>query len=310
MLTPIQNPIIDAWKIRLDGSPSETQKFITTFLDSPEGDVFTKNAAGGPGVFVFNSHRPLEGLQAFGFEGADKLKELYIKAAESKATTDTEFEDGDLLFLQARENSPHTGGSSPFGLLRLAIQRAAIKQGLIIPDQSHHFLWVTDFPLFTPNSGGNEPGQEGTSGFSATHHPFTAPKTAEDVDMMLTDPMKVIAEHYDIVLNGVELGGGSRRIHNAEMQKYILEKILRVDPERMESFSHLFNALRAGCPPHAGLAIGFDRLVAMMQGRDSVRDVIAFPKDKNGRDLMVKSPNKITDRQLEQYYLQERPDKA
>jgi len=308
MLTSIQNPIIDAWKVRFDGSPLETQKFITTFLDSPEGEVFTKHVAGGPGVFIFNSQRPLEGLQAFGFEGAETLKELYRKEADLESTAETEFEDGDLLLLQARENLPFTGGSTPFGLLRLAIQKAAIKQGLLRPDQSHHFLWVTDFPLFTLNSD-TEPGQEGSSGFSATHHPFTAPKTAKDVDMILTDPMKVVAEHYDLVLNGVELGGGSRRIHNAEMQMFILEKILKVDPERMESFSHLFNALRAGCPPHAGLAIGFDRLVAMMQGKDSVRDVIAFPKDKNGRDLMVKSPNKITDKQLEQYHLLERPSK-
>jgi len=305
MLTSLQHPIIDSWKIRLDGSPSEIQKFISTFLDSPEGDNFTKNAAGAPGVFVFNSQRPLEGLQAFGFEGADQLKQLFADAAESEPTAEMEFEDGDLLFLQARENLPHTGGSTPIGLLRLAVQKAAIKQGLITPDLSHQFAWITDFPLFTLNNG-TEPGQEGHSGFSATHHPFTAPKTAEDVDMILTDPMKVVAEHYDLVLNGVELGGGSRRIHNAELQEFILEKILKVDPERMKSFSHLFNALRAGCPPHAGLAIGFDRLLAMMQGRNSVRDVIAFPKDKNGRDLMVQSPNQITDKQLEQYHLQEK----
>lgn len=303
MLTSIQNPIVDAWKIQLDRSPSEIQKFVTTFLDSPEGEVFTKNVAGSPGVFVYNSQRPLDGLQAFGFNSADKLKELYAMEAESKTATETELSDGDLLLLQAREDMPHTGGSTPFGLLRLAIQKAAIKQGLLAPDPSHNFLWVTDFPLFTINKD-TEPGQEGSSGFSATHHPFTAPKTAADVDLMLTDPLQVIAEHYDLVLNGVELGGGSQRIHSAEMQKFILEKIIKVDPNRLESFSHLFNALRAGCPPHAGLAIGLDRLVAVMQGRDSVRDVIAFPKDKNGRDPMVKSPNKITDKQLEQYHLQ------
>ncbi|KAG9245879.1 tRNA synthetases class II-domain-containing protein [Calycina marina] len=301
MITSIQKPIIEAWKVRLDSEPWQTMKFIQGFLDSPEGEVFNKNVAGGPGVFVYDSRKPLQGLQAFGFEGAEKLQELYTEASGAEEATDMEFEDGDLLIIQAREDLPHTGGSTPLGQLRIALQKAAIKEGLLPPDRSHNFLWVTDFPLFTLDNS-TEPGQ-GEAGFSATHHPFTAPKTADDVDMLLIDPLKVIADHYDLVLNGVELGGGSRRIHHAEMQKFILENVIKIDAERMESFSHLLEALRSACPPHAGLAIGFDRLVAMMQGRESVRDVIAFPKDKNGRDLMVKSPSKVTAEQLEQYHL-------
>jgi len=196
-----------------------------------------------------------------------------------------------------------------FGRLRLAVQKAALSQGLIVPDPSHQFLWVTDFPMFTATDG-SEPGQEGYSGFSATHHPFTAPKTASDVDLLLTSPLKAIADHYDLVLNGVELGGGSRRIHNAEIQKFVMRDILKINAKRMEDFSHLFLALAAGCPPHAGLAIGFDRLIAVMQGRDSVRDVIAFPKDKNGTDLMVDSPSKISKLRMAEYHLKFKDGRA
>jgi aspartyl-tRNA synthetase len=223
MLTSIENPIIEACKIRLDGDTATVQKFIRDFLDSPDAEEFRNNIAGAPGVFVVDMRRPLEGLQAFGFEGAEALKSFYAESQD----TNTDFEEGDLLLLQARENLPHTGGSTMFGKLRLAVYKAALAQGLIEPDHGHHFLWITDFPMFTTNNG-SEPGQEGDSGFSATHHPFTAPKTAADVDMLLTDPLKAIADHYDLVLNGVELGGGSRRIHNAEMQKFVMREILKV----------------------------------------------------------------------------------
>ena len=223
MLTSIENPIVEVCKICTKGDTPTVQKFIRDFLDSPDAEEFRNNVAGAPGVFVVDIRRPLEGLQAFGFEGAEALKSFYAKSQD----TNTDFEEGDLLLLQARENLPHTGGSTKFGKLRLAIHKAAVAQGLIEPDHGHHFLWVTDFPMFTLNDG-PEPGQGGDSGFSATHHPFTAPKTAADVDMLLTDPLKAIADHYDLVLNGVELGGGSRRIHNAEMQKYVMREVLKV----------------------------------------------------------------------------------
>ncbi|KAH8598360.1 putative aspartyl-tRNA synthetase [Bisporella sp. PMI_857] len=303
MLTSISNPIIDAYKLRLKGGASAARKFVRKFLDSSDAEVFKMNTAGSPGVFVFDSRRPLQGLQAFGFEGAENLMALFAERANPAKGTDAEFEDGDVLLVQARDNLPHTGGSTFLGQLRLALNKAAIQQGLVENDPSFRFLWVTDFPLFTANNG-TEPGQGGESGFSATHHPFTAPKTAADVDMLLDDPLKVVADHYDLVLNGIEIGGGSRRIHSAEMQKFIMRDILKINPTRIDSFSHLFAALRAGCPPHAGFAIGLDRLVAVMQGQESVRDVIAFPKDKNGRDLMVKSPNRMSDTQMQMYNLQ------
>jgi hypothetical protein len=306
MLTSLENPIVEAWKIKLDGDFDTIKQFVADYMDSPDAAEFRDNSDGAPGFFLFDPRRPLEGLQAFGFEGAEQLKSLYAHAAGLHETTDTKFDEGDVIIIQARANAPHTGGSTMLGKIRLAFSKAAAAAKLLEIDKMDRFLWVTHFPMFTPNSSGDGPGQEGESGFSATHHPFTAPMSAADVDLLLTDPLKAVADHYDLVLNGIELGGGSRRIHNAEMQEFIMKSILKMDPERLKSFSHLFSALRAGCPPHAGLAIGFDRLIAVMTGQESVREVIAFPKDKVGRDLMVGSPSKFTTRQLNDYHIRVR----
>jgi len=123
------------------------------------------------------------------------------------------------------------------------------------------------------------------------------------VDLLLTDPAAVKAEHYDLVVNGVELGGGSRRIHSAAMQQFVLREVLKMSEERLKDFDHLIEVLRAGCPPHAGMALGFDRLIAVMLGKESVRDVIAFPKSGRGEDLLVKSPTRMTEDQLKTYHL-------
>jgi len=229
MLTSIEDPIIEVCKFRLNGSKTAIKELIKEFLGNKDHVA---------GLSVYDSKKPIEGLAAFGFEGAEKIKSLYTEVATSELSTDTEFEDGDILFIKARDNLPTTGGSTPFGQLRLSFHKAALEKGLTESDPSYNFLWVTDFPLFTANDG-TEIGQEGQSGFSSTHHPFTAPKTAEDVDMLLVDPLKVMADHYDLVLNGVELGGGSRRIHNAEMQKFIMEKILKVK-YRIQTILHTY----------------------------------------------------------------------
>jgi len=188
------------------------------------------------------------------------------------------------------------------GNLRLALHKAAVAQGLIAKPEGFRFVWIVDFPLFTP-SNDTDPGQGGMAGFSSTHHPFTAPKTAQDVDLLLTAPEKAVAAHYDIVVNGVELGGGSRRIHNADVQEFIFKDVLKMRPERIEDFRHLLGVLRSGCPPHAGIALGWDRLIAVMRGKESVRDVIAFPKSGRGEDMLVKSPNRVTAEQLDMYHL-------
>ncbi|KAJ5622296.1 hypothetical protein N7528_005528 [Penicillium herquei] len=292
-ISDLDDPIVEAFKLEgNENDPAETHKFITQFLDSPAGAPFNNNPDGGPGVFVYNGKQPLCGLQPFGFEAAEQLEELLDP------------DHGDLIILQARPRAPFSGGSTPIGDLRRALHASAVSTGFKPAPTGFDFMWVVDFPLFSPSSD-TEPGQGGAAGLSSTHHPFTAPKSAADVDLLLTDPTKVVADHYDLVVNGVELGGGSRRIHDAAVQEFIFRDILQMPAERLTDFSHLLDALRAGCPPHAGLALGFDRLVAVMLGKESVRDVIAFPKTgKGGDDAMVKAPSPMTAQALETYHLQ------
>jgi aspartyl-tRNA synthetase len=309
MITHLENPIIEAYKVRLNGTPQTIQRFLQEFFRSSEGELFEKNPDGGPGISIYDPRKPLQGLQTFGFEGAEVIKDFYSSIPKGELDSEMEHEiassldEGDLLLLQARPNLPHSGGSTALGNLRRAIYKAATLQGLIKADPRHLYLWVTGFPMFTLENG-VDPGQGGTSGFSATHHPFTAPKTAADVDLLFTDPLKAKADHYDLVVNGVELGGGSRRIHSAEMQRFIMRDVLKMSEQRINDFDHLLKALAAGCPPHAGLAIGFDRLIAVICGTDSVRDVIAFPKNSKGVDLMVGSPREVDADQLGRYHLQ------
>lgn len=295
MTTSLSDPIVEAIKLPGNGDPHETRNFVTAFMDSPLASEFINNSDGGPGVFVFDSSKPLLGLQALGFEAAWALE------------NDLGLEDGDLIITQARRNAPLSGGSTALGDIRRAIHKAAVDSGLQPAPTGFHFLWVTNFPLFSPSSD-SEPGQGGTAGISSTHHPFTAPRTPEDVSLLLTDPTKATADHYDLVVNGVELGGGSRRIHSAEVQEFILRDILKMPESRLVDFTHLLEALRAGCPPHAGMALGFDRLIAVMLGKESVRDVIAFPKSGKGEDVMVKTPSEITEEALKTYHLKLREE--
>lgn len=290
---PLSQPIVEVLKLSVSDEPQKTRKFVSTFMDSPDALPFIQNPEGQPGIFIYDTRKPLQGLQPFGFEAAENLEEMLG------------LEDGDVVVLQARKDSPFSGGSTPFGNLRLALHKAAVKQGLVDAPTGFKFTWITDFPLFSPIDE-TEPGQGGSAGIASTHHPFTAPKTADDVDMLLVEPLKAKADHYDLVVNGVELGGGSRRIHNAKMQELVMREVLKMSDARIEDFRHLLEVLRAGCPPHAGIALGFDRLIAVMLGKESVRDVIAFPKSGRGEDMLVKSPTKMTEDQLKTYHLKVR----
>ncbi|TGJ65826.1 aspartyl-tRNA synthetase 2, mitochondrial [Orbilia oligospora] len=206
-----------------------------------------------------------------------------------------------IIVIGRRKKEFNPGGSTSIGEVRKQLCQKLIKLGFMEKLVGWKFLWVTHFPLFTPiNPSENEPGQSGTAGYKSTHHPFTAP-TISTRDSLFTLPWKTLGHHYDVVLNGVELGGGSTRIHDAELQRTILEDILKVPPEKMKTFKHLLDMLETGCPPHAGLAIGFDRLIAILAGRDSIRDVIAFPKNNRGQDLVVGSPGLVTKKQLDEY---------
>jgi aspartyl-tRNA synthetase len=152
-------------------------------------------------------------------------------------------------------------------------------------------LWVVDFPLLEWD--------EESKRFYAMHHPFTSP-VPEDLHLMETDPGKVRANAYDLVINGVEIGGGSIRIHDATVQKLMFKVLGFSEEEANEQFGFLLNAFKFGAPPHGGVAFGFDRWVAMFGGQDSIRDFIAFPKNNSGRDVMLDTPAQISVKQLDE----------
>ena len=155
-------------------------------------------------------------------------------------------------------------------------------------------VWIIDFPMFEYN---NEEKR-----WESLHHPFTSPNT-DDIESIKKDPGGAISRAYDLVMNGIELGGGSIRIHDAEMQKAVLGLLGIEKEEAQEKFGFLIDALSFGCPPHGGIAFGFDRLCAIMGGQESIRDFIAFPKNNSGRDVMIDAPAFIDDDQLNELSL-------
>jgi aspartyl-tRNA synthetase len=161
-------------------------------------------------------------------------------------------------------------------------------------------LWVVDFPLLEWD---NE-----TKRFYAMHHPFTSPKP-EDLKMMETDPGKVRANAYDLVINGIEIGGGSIRIHDSSIQKLMFKVLGFTEEEAWSQFGFLLNAFKYGAPPHGGIAFGFDRWVALFGGQDSIRDFIAFPKNNSGRDVMIDTPAPISNQQLDELMLSFKTEK-
>jgi aspartyl-tRNA synthetase len=165
-----------------------------------------------------------------------------------------------------------------------------------IPEaEQWNFLWVTEFPLLAWSA------EEGK--WNAVHHPFTRPMS-EDLSLLENEPGKVRAVAYDVVLNGVEIGGGSLRIHEADLQARMFS-ILGVSEEIQQTlFGHLLKAFRFGAPPHGGIALGLDRLIMLIAGADSIRDVIAFPKNNRGQDLLTSSPSAVDPRQLRELSIQ------
>ena len=197
-------------------------------------------------------------------------------------------ENGDLLLFAADKNKVVW---DVLGNLRLEIAR----QLEILDKGDYKFLWVTEFPLLEWN--------EEAGRYTAMHHPFTMPME-EDLDLLDTDPGKVRAKAYDIVLNGTELGGGSVRIFNQEIQNKMFEVLGFTREQAEEQFGFLLSAFKYGVPPHAGLAYGLDRLIMLMAKEDSIRDVIAFPKVKDASDLMTEAPAAVDKKQLEELGLE------
>ena len=168
-----------------------------------------------------------------------------------------------------------------------------------MPQQQLNFCWVTDFPLFEYDIE--------TKRYVAMHHPFTSPKP-EDLDRLESDPLSVRARAYDLVLNGVELGGGSIRIHRTDVQARMFKMLGISDEEAQAKFSFLLDALKFGAPPHGGIALGLDRFVRLLLGGDSIRDAIAFPKTQRGQDMMTGAPGVVDEKQLRDLHIQLRPE--
>ncbi|GMM28253.1 aspartate--tRNA ligase [Martiniozyma asiatica (nom. inval.)] len=161
--------------------------------------------------------------------------------------------------------------------------------------------WLVDFPLFSPIEKDAQDGYPiyDFNSFESTHHPFTMAQL-EDYELLSSNPLNVKGDHYDLVINGTEVGGGSRRVHDAQLQAYIFSEILKISNYK-ELFGHLLHVLDNGCPPHAGLAIGFDRMCSMLLGSSNIRDVVAFPKNQAGSDPVVESPSEVPEKTLQLY---------
>ena len=203
-------------------------------------------------------------------------------------------EEGDLILFAADQ---WLNACEILGKIRSYCADVLKGQGkLTIDADRFDFLWVVDFPLLSFDKEQNR--------WYSSHHPFTAP-VAEDIRLLKTDPKKVRGQHYDVVVNGVELGGGSIRIHQPDVQKMVFEDVLQITPEETKlRFGYMLEAFRYGAPPHGGIALGFDRLNAILCGTPSIRDVIAFPKTAKGTDLMTDSPAAVTPRQLRDLHIE------
>lgn len=202
-------------------------------------------------------------------------------------------EDGDIVFFAACE---WERACSILGRIRLECAKLLQARGkLSIPADQFNFLWVIEFPLMLFDE---EQGR-----YVSAHHPFTSP-VEEDIKYLDSDPLRVRGQHYDIVLNGVELGGGSIRIHQPQVQEKVFRDVLKIPEDIIESrFGYMLKAFKYGAPPHGGIALGFDRLVSILTNRQSIRDIIAFPKTQRGQDLMAQSPCPVTEKQLKDLHI-------
>jgi aspartyl-tRNA synthetase len=292
MLSSLDDPEIEIARIPTrTKSVDESSKLLNKFMNSAAAQPFLDNPHGVPGATVYDPAKPLNGLASFGHECAAEL-EKFIP-----------FKIGDLVITQARPKEVFRGASStPLGNLRRELYNHVLSAGLLEKKKGLHPVWINDFPLFT-----RQQNPDGTVSLVSTHHPFTAPQrhSVATLRKLKSDPSAdaIYSTSFDLVINGVEVGGGSQRIHYAPMQEFIFREVLKLSEEQIEGFRHLLDALKMGCPPHTGFAFGFDRLLAVILGRDSVRDVIAFPKYGGGEDPMFKAPFKMSKEQLSTYHL-------
>jgi len=233
-------------------------------------------------------------IKVEGGEWKSPIVKFFSPGEKAALASKLAIQEGDLILFAA---GPWLTACEILGKIRLYAADILRAQGkLTIPADRYDFLWVVDFPLLSFDKEQNR--------WYSTHHPFTAP-VAEDISLLQTDPRKVRGQHYDIVVNGVELGGGSIRIHQPEVQKTVFEEVLKIPPDETKlRFGYMLEAFRYGAPPHGGIALGFDRLVAILCGTPSIRDVIAFPKTAKGACLMTESPSPVSPRQLRDLHIE------
>ena len=262
---------------------------VVAALVAPDCASFSRNQLDGLTNFVKDLGS--KGLVWF------KVTEVGIDSPTAKFLSEKEVDElknvletkpNDLILILAGDRIPTL---NQMGSLRLEMAK---RLELIKPEIPPSLLWVTDFPLFEWD--------EETKRFYAMHHPFTSPKL-EEVDLLEKDPGKIKAQAYDLVLNGSEIAGGSIRIHNSELQSKMFKALGINDDEAEQKFGFLMNAFKYGAPPHGGIAFGFDRMVMLFAGVDSIRDTIAFPKTASALSLMDDSPSVVNEEQLKELHL-------
>ncbi|MEA4995571.1 MAG: amino acid--tRNA ligase-related protein, partial [Petrimonas sp.] len=222
----------------------------------------------------------------------------YNEDATLKSSVDKFFSESDLKLWAERCNAKPRdlllvlSGETEKTQKQLSELRLEMGARLGLRDKNNYkCLWVVDFPLLEKDEELNR--------FFAKHHPFTSPKP-EDIALLDSDPGAVRANAYDLVINGVEVGGGSIRIHDSALQKKMFSVLGFTEERAQEQFGFLMNAFKYGAPPHGGIAFGLDRLVSLFAGLDSIRDCIAFPKNNSGRDVMIDAPSRIEKEQLDE----------
>jgi len=269
------------------------------------GVVKAINAKGLAGATQGQIETMTEHAKSFGAKGLAFIKvengewkspivKFFNELEKAALTAKLGIAEGDLILFAADQ---WLAACEILGKIRLYCAEVLKGQGKLTTDPNRfEFLWVVDFPLLSFDKEQNR--------WYSSHHPFTAP-VAEDVPLLTSDPKKVRGQHYDVVVNGVELGGGSIRIHQPDVQKKVFEQVLQIPPEETQlRFGYMLEAFRYGAPPHGGIALGFDRLIAILCGTPSIRDVIAFPKTAKGTDLMTDSPTPVSPKQLRELHLE------
>ncbi|VVD74718.1 aspartate--tRNA ligase [Pandoraea terrigena] len=235
-------------------------------------------------------------------KGRDGLQSPIVKnlhdAAIASILERTGAQDGDIIFFGADKAKVVNDG---IGALRLKIGHSEFGKGHGLFEAGWRPLWVVDFPMFEYD--------EEDARWVACHHPFTSPKD-EHIDYLETDPGKCLAKAYDMVLNGWEIGGGSVRIFQEDVQSKVFRALNLGEEEARAKFGFLLDALQYGAPPHGGIAFGLDRVITMMAGADSIRDVIAFPKTQRAQDLLTQAPSSVDERQLRDLHIRLRQPEA